>query len=352
MNPQDPHPPRPLLWARPEADRFSPSRLLVFPSVTVISGLCIVALLVSEFTAYLTVEFKPGLTVDKSRKQKLAINMNITFPKIPGSRETDNTPLPLPVPLVLRLCKCAREGWSEKVREQAGEGCNVHGRLELNRVAGNFHIAPGSSFSQGGIHVHDFLPYLSTTFDFSHTIHHLSFGDRFEGAAAPLNGFTKETDERKGVVGVLGLGWGKGGVWVCSLACSLCFSPPILYLPLPSPTFRRQNTANHMFTYFVKVIGTSIWYRNGDFMQTNQFAVTHYERKNTNMRTQLPGFFVNYEISPLVVTYRETQRTLSWLVTGVCSIVGGIFTVAGIVDSVLYRAEKTLRKKMQLGKAS
>ena len=29
-----------------------------------------------------------------------------------------------------------------------GEGCRLEGHLEVNKVAGNFHIAPGISFQQ------------------------------------------------------------------------------------------------------------------------------------------------------------------------------------------------------------
>jgi len=36
--------------------------------------------------------------------------------------------------------------------------------------------------------------------------------------------------------------------------------------------------------------------------------------------------------------------------TGICAIVGGIFTVAGILDGFIYSAEKTLKKKIELGK--
>jgi endoplasmic reticulum-Golgi intermediate compartment protein 3 len=63
------------------------------------------------------------------------------------------------------------------------------------------------------------------------------------------------------------------------------------------------------------------------------------------------GVFFNLDISPMLVIYQETRPSFTSFLTGVCAIVGGIFTVAGIVDSVVYRAERQLRKKMELGKA-
>ena len=45
-------------------------------------------------------------------------------------------------------------------------------------------------------------------------------------------------------------------------------------------------------------------------------------------------------------------RSLGHFLTGVCAIIGGVFTVAGLIDSVIYHSVKTLQKKIELGKAS
>lgn len=58
--------------------------------------------------------------------------------------------------------QCKREGYSTKLREQMGEGCNIYGFLEVNKVAGNFHFAPGKSFQQGNMHVHDLMVRLAS----------------------------------------------------------------------------------------------------------------------------------------------------------------------------------------------
>jgi hypothetical protein len=36
--------------------------------------------------------------------------------------------------------------------------------------------------------------------------------------------------------------------------------------------------------------------------------------------------------------------------TGVCAIIGGVFTVAGLIDSLIYHSAKAIQKKMELGK--
>ncbi len=48
--------------------------------------------------------------------------------------------------------QCVAEGWTDKMKEQLNEGCNVKGYLEVSKVAGNFHFAPGKSFQQHSVH--------------------------------------------------------------------------------------------------------------------------------------------------------------------------------------------------------
>lgn len=76
--------------------------------------------------------------------------------------------------------QCEREHYSEKLDAQRGQGCRIEGGFRVNKVIGNFHIAPGRSFSNGAMHVHDLNNYLDTPdgnpHTFTHQIHHLRFG--------------------------------------------------------------------------------------------------------------------------------------------------------------------------------
>ena len=58
----------------------------------------------------------------------------------------------------------------------------------LLQVAGNFHFAPGKSFSANGMHVHDLVPFQDRNFDLSHTIKTLAFGKEYPGMNNPLDG--------------------------------------------------------------------------------------------------------------------------------------------------------------------
>lgn len=71
-----------------------------------------------------------------------------------------------------------QEGWSEKLHEQAHEGCNIAGIVRVNKVVGNIHFSPGRSFRTAAQNIYELVPYLKedgNRHDFSHTIQTFAF---------------------------------------------------------------------------------------------------------------------------------------------------------------------------------
>ena len=52
----------------------------------------------------------------------------------------------------------------------------------------------------------------------------------------------------------------------------------------------------------------------------------------------------------LQVNIVERRTSFLHFVTNVCAIVGGVFTISGVLDASLYHGQKLIRKKMELGK--
>ncbi|CAM6030099.1 unnamed protein product [Sphagnum balticum] len=195
---------------------------------------------------------------------------------------------------------CKREGFLQKIKEEDGEGCNVYGHLEVNKVAGNFHFAPGNSFQQLNMFFFDFLE-----FQVSHKINELSFGAHFPGVMNPLDG----------VVNI-------------------------------------QESAHGMYQYFIKVVPTLYTDIRGHKIATNQFSVTeHFDRGGSGSR-YIPGVFFIYDLSPIKVKFVEERVSFLHFLTTVCAIVGGVFTVSGIIDSFIYHGHGAIKKKVELGKLS
>ena len=66
----------------------------------------------------------------------------------------------------------------------------------------------------------------------------------------------------------------------------------------------------------------------------------------------MPGVFFSYELAPVMVKYTEKQKSFGHFATGLCAIIGGVFTVAGLIDKIFYTSSRLLEEKLQLGKST
>lgn len=196
--------------------------------------------------------------------------------------------------------QCKREGFIQKIKDEEGEGCNIHGSLEVNKVAGNFHFALGKSFHQSNVPVHNLLALEKDIYNISHRINKLAFGNYFPGLVNPLDGVQ----------------------WV-------------------------PETPNGLYQYFIKVVPTKYTDTRGRTVQSNQYSVTeHFRDAESGHSPPVPGVFFFYDISPIKVTLKEEHETFLHFMTHICAIIGGIFTVAGIIDSFIYHGQRAIKKTM------
>ncbi|CDS03856.1 hypothetical protein LRAMOSA06811 [Lichtheimia ramosa] len=91
-----------------------------------------------------------------------------------------------------------------------------------------------------------------------------------------------------------------------------------------------------MYQYFVKIVPAEINYLGGKSIHTYQYSVSRQERDlQMQANNGLPGVFINMDFSPMLVIYSETRPTFASFLTGVCAILGGFFTVASLIDSII-----------------
>lgn len=325
--------------------------------ITLVSLTIMAVLVWSELSTYLTADVVDHIVVDTTLNQKLPIGLNITFPHLrcdevsvdtvdsmgenqvdiagdlikqdldasghhslgdriaqPGECLSCLEAAEQEGPARGRCCNTCQElkdAYSDAglpyfhVLDTAEQckykvGCQIHGDVLVSKVGGNVHVALGKSTVRDGKHVHEFnIKEVSDGFNTSHAIHRLEFGERVHGIESPLEG-TEKT---------------------------------VLH-------------GAYMFHYYIKLVPTlfSGRYRT---VYTHQYSVTDNE-KNVLLRqgelAGLPGVFLVYEFTPFMVERKEKVTPLSHFLTSVSAIVGGIFTVAGTLDAILYRGAKGLRK--------
>ncbi|KAL2064934.1 hypothetical protein VTL71DRAFT_4074 [Oculimacula yallundae] len=249
--------------------------------------------------------------------------------------------------------QCEREHYGERLDAQRKEGCRIQGGLRVNKVVGNFHIAPGRSFSNGNMHVHDLNNYFDTPVPgghtFTHHIHSLRFGPQLPESVTKKLGHSK-------------MPWTNHHI-----------------NPLDDIEQITSETA-YNFMYFVKVVPTSYlplgWdssshvfhdeqARLGQYghlddgsVETHQYSVTSHRRslsggddsaeghkEKLHARGGIPGVFFSYDISPMKVINREERtKSLAGFLTGLCAIIGGTLTVAAAVDRGVYEGHSRLKK--------
>ncbi|KAJ6801006.1 putative endoplasmic reticulum-Golgi intermediate compartment protein 3 [Iris pallida] len=307
-------------------------------AVVSIVGLAIMAtLFVHELKYYLTTYTVHQMSVDLKRGETLPIHINITFPSLPcevlsvdaidmsGKHEVDlDTNI-----WKLRLNKEGHiigtefltdlvekehshsdhkhaddKDHHEKKHEHGfgsdaetmiknvkqamadGEGCRVYGTLDVQRVAGNFHI----SIHGLNIFVAQQIFGGAANVNVSHVIHDLSFGPKYPGIHNPLDG-----------------------------------------------TSRILQGASGTFKYYIKIVPTEYRYLSKDVLPTNQFSVTEYFVPIREVDRSWPAVFFLYDLSPITVTIREERRSFLHFITRLCAVLGGTFALTGMLDRWMYR---------------
>ena len=58
----------------------------------------------------------------------------------------------------------------------------------------------------------------------------------------------------------------------------------------------------------------------------------------------VPNAAFHYDISPVMVVVQEETQSFSSFVTKICAVIGGIYTVVGLLDNVVYHTGQKLKK--------
>ena len=199
-------------------------------------------------------------------------------------------------------------------------GCTLVGHVSGRRVPGilRFSLEGDTSFDAHQVNM-------------SHVIHHFSFGprldDKWHKYLLKYNQAHPRKEER-----IPQVGW----------------------------RYEQTFTSDRPFmTYehFARVVSTTFKYLNGVDFPAYEFSVssnsfTHgkqtIEADPNEHERALPSVAFRFDLSPLQIYITETRMGLGMYVVVLCAIIGGVYTIAGILDSVLltgHQVVKKIRKK-------
>jgi len=188
------------------------------------------------------------------------------------------------------------EPWLET---ETHEGCMLFGYVDVSRAPGTIHIAPHS---------------LRHSFDFSkvntsHHIDHLSFG--LEISTEPRYALPEQVRAH--------------------------------LMPLDGAAFvtsQPHETQEH----HVNIVPTS--FARGDMravVETYQFTATSHART----KDTLPSVLISYDVSPIQVQIEQKAEPTIEFIVSLCAIIGGAFTIFGILDAMLWTTSKAMLKKRE-----
>uniref|UniRef100_A0A7N6BQV5 Endoplasmic reticulum-Golgi intermediate compartment protein n=1 Tax=Anabas testudineus TaxID=64144 RepID=A0A7N6BQV5_ANATE len=181
--------------------------------------------------------------------------------------------------------------------------CRIHGHLYVNKVAGNFHITVGKSIPHPRGHAHLAALVSHDSYNFSHRIDHLSFGEVIPGIISPLDGTEKISAD-----------------------------------------------SNHLFQYFITIVPTKLnTYKVS--ADTHQYSVTERERVINHAAGShgVSGIFMKYDINSLMVKVTEQHMPFWQFLVRLCGIIGGIFSTTGMLHGMVGFTVDLICCRFQMG---
>ncbi|XP_039072244.1 LOW QUALITY PROTEIN: protein disulfide-isomerase 5-3-like [Hibiscus syriacus] len=189
-------------------------------------------------------------------------------------------------------------------------GCRIEGYVRVKKVPGNLIIS-----ARSGAHSFD-----ASKMNMSHVISHLSFGKTISP-------------------------------WLLSNAKRLIPHLGRSHDRLNGRSFinHRDLDANVTIEHYLQIVKTEVVTMKSSREHTLIEEYEYTAHSSLAQSIYIPVVKFHFELSPMQVLITENPKSFSHFLTNVCAIIGGVFTVAGILDSILHNTIRVM-KKVELGK--
>ncbi|KAM6385238.1 endoplasmic reticulum-Golgi intermediate compartment protein 2 isoform 2-T4 [Alca torda] len=266
-------------------------------TVSLIAFTTIAFLTVMEFTVYRDTWMKYEYEVDKDFTSKLRINIDITVAmrcQYVGADVLDLAETMVASadgliyePVVFDLSPQQKE-WQrmlQLIQSRLQEEHSLQDVIFKSAFKSASTALPPRAIPHPRGHAHLAALVSHESYNFSHRIDHLSFGELIPGIINPLDGTEKIASDH-----------------------------------------------NQMFQYFITIVPTKL-HTYKISAETHQFSVTERERVINHAAGShgVSGIFMKYDISSLMVTVTEEHMPFWQFLVRLCGIIGGIFSTTGIL---------------------
>ena len=102
-----------------------------------------------------------------------------------------------------------------------------------------------------------------------------------------------------------------------------------------------------IYQYYLKIVPTKYKYFSGVTYNKYQYTANSFAE---NSLDRLPLLFFRYDLSPITVEYKHVKMSFLTFMINIFAILGGVFTVAGIIDSIIHKSVLMLLRKAEMNK--
>jgi hypothetical protein len=188
------------------------------------------------------------------------------------------------------------------------EGCNLKGHFFVDAVPGSFLITSGF---YGGT-VQRLASEGLLKINAQHKINEISFG---------------ETSQRY-------LVWSNFGKQISKLSYSL------------NDVKKKYQQFTNVYQYYLKIVPTK-YLSYKDEINDYQYTYNSYAEKGIH---EMPSMHFRYDLSPITVEYKLYKNTFLNFLINIFAILGGVFTVTGIIDAIIHKSVVILLRKAEMNK--
>lgn len=203
--------------------------------------------------------------------------------------------------------------WAEKVKRRRQRmhhswvddehpGCQLAGHLLLDRAPGNFHVQARSPH-------HDLVPHMTNV---SHQVHHLSVGEPFAERLMEENSIIPPQVRNK-------LKPMNGNAYV---------------------TFELHEAFHH----YIKIVTTNVEGLKRGNREFKAYQILQNSQLSYYRNDVVPEAKFMYDLSPIAVSYEWESRNWYDYLTSVMAIIGGTFTVVGLIESSITKVTTGTRR--------
>lgn len=195
-----------------------------------------------------------------------------------------------------------------KIEMINNEGCNLKGFFFVDAVPGTFYITSGYYGSVIQKLANDRVLKLNI----QHKINQISFGE-----------FNKKEI------------WSNFGGKIAKLSYGLNFLK------------KRTEKNARIYQYYLKVVPTKFLTYSGKEINNYQYTYSSFAELGIN---DMPSIYFRYDISPITVEYKQYKEKFLNFFINICAILGGVFTITGIIDAIIHKSVMLLLRKAEMNK--